>query len=321
MELCLVATITKAALPAEEDVRERLGRPQHRSGITVNPHSPGADWSDVAAAFLDTADSANTRRAYKRWLRAAGEWMGVDTVAEVTGTRLLEFRRAVLDSDSQLLRLLADPRPGRRSSTALQPASHAQGIAALRAFLMWSRTMGAHQLPAEVVSAALKTPQARVQRPYSVLTEAEVAAILSAATTARDRALLGVMLGAGLRVSEVVALDVGDLLTDQEGGAALYVRQGKGRKDRVVPIQPEVERLLRAYLAITGRRLGQTGPLFRAHDRGLVHRGVQRGRLGAGAVWAVVQSCAVAAGINAKKVSPHALRHTWRCGRSATVGT
>jgi integrase len=92
--------------------------------------------------------------------------------------------------------------------------------------------------------------------------------------------------------------------------AALYVRQGKGRKDRVVPIQPEVDQLLRAYLASTGRRLGQMGPLFCAHDRGFVHRGVQRGRLGAGAVWAVVQVCAVAASINAKKVSRHALRHT-----------
>jgi site-specific recombinase XerD len=236
-------------------------------------------------------DSAHTRRAYRRWLKQAGQAIGVDAVSDLSGHQLADYRAYV-------------------TSSALAPASQSQAIAALRSFLTWSRPMGAHGLPSDVVSAALRTPKAHVQRPYSVLAEPEVAAIIEAAPTTRDRALLAVMLGAGLRVSEVVALDVGDVLSDQEGGAALYVRQGKGRRDRVVPVQPEVEQLLRAYLARTSRRLGEDGPLFRAHDQGAEKRRQPRGRLGAGAVWAVVQRCAQAAGIDAKKVSPHALRHT-----------
>src|SRR5207248_4235254 len=99
----------------------------------------------------------------------------------------------------------------------------------------WGKAMGAHRLAAEVISVALRGPTGKVQRPYQVLAEAEIERILDAASNPRDQALLMVMLGAGLRVSETVGLDVSDLMTDQEGGAALYVRQGKGRKDRTVP--------------------------------------------------------------------------------------
>jgi site-specific recombinase XerD len=249
-------------------------------------------WEQAVETFLAAAvDSAHTRRAYRRWLEQAGQAIRVVALGDLSGRQLAEYRASII-------------------SSALAPASQSQAIAALRSFLTWLRTTGAHSLPSDVVSAALKTPKAHVQRPYSVLAEPEVAAIIEAAQTARDRALLAVMLGAGLRVSEVVALDVSDVLSNQEGGAALYVRQGQGRRDRVVPVQPEVEQLLRAYLARTGRRLGEDGPLFRAHDRGAVRRQQQRGRLGAGAIWAVVQRCAEGAGIDAKKVSPHALRHT-----------
>ncbi len=161
------------------------------------------------------------------------------------------------------------------------------------------------------MSIALKTPRTVVRRPYTVLTEAEIGALLAAAETPRNTALLAVLVGAGLRVSEAVGLDVDDLLEDHEGGAALYVRQGKGRKDRTVPIHPDVTALLREYLAITGRLAGRhAGPLFRRHDRAS-KRMVNRGRLTARAVVDVVHGCAARAGIRGKQVSPHTLRHTF----------
>jgi len=83
-----------------------------------------------------------------------------------------------------------------------------------------------------------------------------MSAIITAAVDARDKALLAVMLGAGLRVAEVCGLDVADILTDQDGETALFVRQGKGRKDRTVPVQADVARYIRTYLATTKRRLG-----------------------------------------------------------------
>jgi len=195
------------------------------------------------------------------------------------------------------------------SGASPPPASHGQALAALRAFLTWSRSMGAHQLPAEVVATALRTPRSTVRRPYSVLADPEVSAIIAAAVDPRDTALLAVMLGAGLRVAEVCALDIADILTDQDGETALFVRQGKGRKDRTVPVQADVARYIRAYLATTKRRLGGDGPLFRAHDR--ADGKLVRGRLSTRAVGDVVNRCTAASGIDAKHVSPHALRHTF----------
>jgi len=55
--------------------------------------------------------------------------------------------------------------------------------------------MGAHRIPGEVVTAALRTPRSTVRRPYQVLSDQEVVAIIAAASTPRDEALLAVMLG------------------------------------------------------------------------------------------------------------------------------
>jgi site-specific recombinase XerD len=60
-------------------------------------------------------------------------------------------------------------------------------------------------------------------------------------------------------VAEAVALDVEDIIEDGEGGTVLCVRQGKGRKDRQVPVQPEVAAVLRSYLVAPGRHLGMGG--------------------------------------------------------------
>jgi integrase len=54
--------------------------------------------------------------------------------------------------------------------------------------------------------------------------------LLKAARTERDRAIVGLLLGAGLRVAQVSALDVADLIY-VAGGPAVYVRRGKGRRD------------------------------------------------------------------------------------------
>jgi site-specific recombinase XerD len=249
-------------------------------------------WEAVLEAYLDGAtDSPSTRRAYGRAVRDALTALEVTTLAELTGAELARYRAAVT------------------ASTSHAPASQALALAGLRSFLKWAGIMGAHGMSADVVTLALRTPTSRVRKPYNVLAETEVGAILRAADNDRDRALLAIMLGAGLRVSEVTGLDVSDLLEDSEGGAALYVRHGKGRKDRTVPVQPEVGALVRRYLASTRRRLGDTGPMFRAHDRAAAK--LARGRLTARAAGDVVRRTAHRAGIDAKAVSPHALRHTF----------
>jgi len=248
-------------------------------------------WAAVVEAYLDAAlDSLHTRRAYERQLHNAFTVLGVATVSEVSGADLARYRAAVV-------------------SSSLAPGSQAQALAALRSFLAWSRTLGAHRLSSDVVGTALKTPKVVVRRPYRTLGESDIATVLAMASTARDRALLAVLLGAGLRAAEAVGLDVMDLHDDPEGGLVIAVRRGKGRKDRQVPVQPDVSRLLLAYLAETGRRLGDPGPLFRAHDRGAARR--DRARLSTRAVGYLVRRALERAGLAAKAISPHALRHTY----------
>ena len=248
-------------------------------------------WDSVVEAYLDAAiDSPHTRRAYGRHLRNAFAVFGVAMVNELTGTDLARYRAAVVSSDRA-------------------PGSQAQALAAFRSFLTWSRTLGAHRLSSDVIRTALKTPKAVVRRPYRTLAESDIATVLAMASTARDRALLAVLLGAGLRAAEVVGLDVTDLHDDPDGGLVIAVRRGKGRKDRQVPIQPDVSQLLLTYLAETGRRLGDPGPLFRAHDHGAARR--ERARLSTRAVGYLVRQAIARGGLTAKAISPHALRHTF----------
>lgn len=251
-----------------------------------------ADWRAVAAAYVDAAlDSPHTRRAYARAIDEAMRALGIGQLDELTAAHLAAWRARLIERDT------------------LAPSTVSLKLAAVRSFLGWARSMGACSIPADAVRVALKTPRADVRRPYQVLSEPEIGRMLAAADTARDRALLAVLFGAGLRVSEAVALDVADVLEDGRGETALHVLQGKGNKSRTVPVQSDVGGAIRAYLAATGRRLGQDGPLFRGHDRGAAKR--RRERLTVRAVSYLVSKASRAAGIDAKRVSPHSLRHSY----------
>jgi integrase/recombinase XerC len=111
---------------------------------------------------------------------------------------------------------------------------------------------------------------------------------------ARDVAVLELLYATGLRVSELVGLDL-----DAVDRSARTVRVlGKGRKERIVPFGGQAARALEAYL---GRRAESRGPLF------LNRRG---GRLTVRAIHTIVRRSAAAAGIT-RRVSPHTLRHTF----------
>lgn len=135
----------------------------------------------------------------------------------------------------------------------------------------------------------------------------------SSTTGLRNRALVEMMLCAGLRVSE--ACDLRGAAVDLTAGT-IRVNQGKGGRDRVVPILPAGMGWIRAWadkrkeLGLNGRapffvglRTGPTGKGDREQGEGIKPRFVQ----------ALVKRLAEAAGIE-KRVTPHILRHTYATG-------
>jgi integrase/recombinase XerD len=121
------------------------------------------------------------------------------------------------------------------------------------------------------------------------------------ATGLRNRAMVEAMLGAGLRVSEVVALMPRDI--DWQAGT-VRVNDGKGGRDRVVPVSADTLGWLQAWsskrseLGVNGRHVFFCG--IRTGGRRLTTR----------AVHAMISGLAERAGIE-KRVSPHVLRHTF----------
>jgi site-specific recombinase XerD len=134
-----------------------------------------------------------------------------------------------------------------------------------------------------------------------VLTAEEVRRLLECAPGPKHRAALGTAYGAGLRVSEVAALKVGDIDNTR---MLIRVEQGKGRKDRNAMLSPQLLELLRLWWR-EGKRRGVMLPhgwLFPGRNplEPISTRQLNR----------AVHEAAEAAGIK-KRVTPHTLRHSF----------
>jgi site-specific recombinase XerD len=148
-------------------------------------------------------------------------------------------------------------------------------------------------------------PRARV--PYKlpvVLSAPEVAEFFQRVCTIRYRAALMTAYGAGLRVSEVVALRVGDIDSQR---MLIRVRQGKGKKDRYAMLSPRLLEVLRCWWRsrFPGRQRTQTSP-----DDWLFP-GFRRGRhMNTESLQTACREAAQAAGLS-KRVTVHTLRHSF----------
>src|ERR1700746_58399 len=131
-----------------------------------------------------------------------------------------------------------------QTQSGMQPPSINSAVSALRFFL--TVTLDRPDLARRLTVV----PQPR--RIPAVLSVEEVTLLLRAATGPKYKAAFATAYGAGLRVSEVVALKVGDIDSER---MLLRVERGKGRRDRHAMLSPQLLELLRAWWR-EGRRLG-----------------------------------------------------------------
>jgi integrase/recombinase XerD len=179
----------------------------------------------------------------------------------------------------------------------LKPRSATRAFAAVRGlhkFLILER-------------ATVENPTANVDQPRwwkplpNVLVIEEVDKLLAAPDTAtnkglRDRAMLEVLYATGLRVSELIGLQL-----DGVNIRAGFVRcMGKGSKERIVPLGASAASAVAAYLQVRQVRK-PTNYLF------LNHRGEKLSRMG---FWKILRTYSLLAGIK-KRLTPHVLRHSF----------
>lgn len=188
----------------------------------------------------------------------------------------------------------------------LAPATVARSVVALRSLHRFLADEG--RLPADP-GAEVETPRVPAGLPKA-LSEPQVEALIQAvvgddAVARRDRAILEVLYGTGLRISELVGLRLGDV--DLE--SALLRAFGKGSKERIVPVGRHAVAAVAAWLAPGGRPALAPVQWKRRGDAEAVFLNRRGGRLTRQGAWVVVKRWGTVAGLDGK-LTPHVLRHS-----------
>lgn len=194
------------------------------------------------------------------------------------------------------------------------PSSIARKTSCIRSFVRFLSRRGA------ITADPLKqvTPRRLSAALPKVLTEKEMEALLAAPDTStpfgkRDRALLELLYGSGLRVSELCRLDIGDV--DYSLGFVQVL--GKGGKQRLVPVGSVCLEALGAYLETARPLLERGGKAKKSKETQslsvrrplFLNRWGQR--LGVRSVRRLLEGYLLAAGIDPSRASPHTLRHSF----------
>ncbi|OGD12158.1 MAG: site-specific tyrosine recombinase XerD [Candidatus Aminicenantes bacterium RBG_16_66_30] len=190
----------------------------------------------------------------------------------------------------------------RESGAGLAARSRARLISALRSFFRFSVLSGFLK---KDPSSRLTTPSTWLALP-KFLTVGEVERLLAAPDVSkprgvRDRAMLEVLYGSGLRVSELASLKLAEINRDE----GFLVCRGKGGKERIVPLGRSACDAVGRYLAEVRPRLDPGG---RREELFLSRRGKPFTRQG---LWKLLRQHAAAAGLRAPEITPHVLRHSF----------
>jgi integrase/recombinase XerD len=231
----------------------------------------------VASARL----APRTVESYRRDLTALGEWLG---------------RSPASATIEELERYLAELRAAGLAATTI-----ARRAAAMRTFFRHLVLVGVRD---ENPAAELAAPR-RARRLPRTLSPGEVERLIEAANgTAprdlRDAALVELLYGAGLRVSEAVGLERSGV--DLDGRLVRPV--GKGDKERVVPIGRRAAEALLRYL-------GRGRPFLDRRHRPELFLNAQGGALTRAGAFLILRRLADKAGLDPERVHPHLLRHSF----------
>jgi integrase/recombinase XerD len=222
-----------------------------------------------------------TVEAYRRDLTALRSWLGKPLASATT---------------DELERWIAELR-----AEGLSPATIARRVASTRSLFRHLVLIGA---VSENPAAELEPPR-RIRRLPRTLSPGEAERLIDAAAgttprALRDSALVELLYGAGLRVSEAVSLDRAGVDLEQR----LVRTIGKGGKERVVPIGRQAEDALRRYLS-RGR------PHLDRRHRPELFLNAQGGALTRAGAFLILRRLASKAGLEPERIHPHLLRHSF----------
>ncbi|TMM10864.1 MAG: tyrosine recombinase [Actinobacteria bacterium] len=236
---------------------------------------------DSFLALASTRLAPKTVEAYRRDLADAADFLKASP-ASATPQRLAEYVAGL-------------------RARGLAATTIARRIAALRSFYRHQLLIGVRT---DNPAAELELPRRPRTLPRT-LSPGEVERLIEAANgttprSLRDRALVELLYGAGLRVSEAVGLDRSAVDLEQR----LVRAFGKGSKERVVPIGREAVEALRRYLA-RGR------PYLDRRHRPELFLNAQGGALTRAGAFLILRKLAASAGLEPERVHPHLLRHSF----------
>ena len=261
------------------------------TNLTITPNgaplSTGADVRTAIQAFASSQDVKPSSRAlYTRTLDTFFQWVADTgrTVANLTVVDLIAYKEELLN--------------GGKSS--LTVASY---VNSLRRFYEWTEAVKVYPNIAKGVHAP-KRKQAFRKQPLTVAQVGELLRYERGTQSARDYAIVNLMVRTGLRCVEVVRANVGDIT--YKGGQRVLLVQGKGRdeKDNFVILTDAAYTPIRDYLnSRTG--VEETAPLFAS-----VSRNNDGGRLTTRAVSAIAKEGLKSVGLDNKVFTAHSLRHT-----------
>ena len=271
---------------------ENRGRGQGKTG-GVNALVPVADappWEALRKLVVDSVSSAHSRRAYGFALDEFFAWYRAEPRPPFSKAVVQEYRAHLEAQD-------------------LAPSTINVRLAAVRKLAAEAADNGllAPELAAGI--AKVKGAKRRGVRVGNWLEQAQARELLRAPAgaglkAARDRAILGLLLGCALRRSELVALEV-DQIQQRAGRWVIPDLVGKGKRVRTVPVPAWAKKLVEEWLAAA--RI-EAGPVFRPVNKGDVVAG--KG-LTENAVWWIVRE--YAGELDLGKLAPHDLRRT--CAR------